>query len=96
MQTLSLSLFSGTLAHPRLQSYTPSRIPFWQLKSRITWLNYGDTNTKFFHLKTLQNRSQSCITTLKDSIGLWVLGDMLITHIRDAFTKNFMSTSPQT
>ena len=34
--------------------------------------------------------------TLKDSTGLWLSGDMLITHIRDAFTKIFTSTSPQT
>ena len=27
---------------------------YWQLKSKITWLNYGDANTKYFHLKTIQ------------------------------------------
>ena len=24
---------------------------YWQLKSRIIWLNYKDANTKYFHLK---------------------------------------------
>ena len=60
----------------------------------LSWLNYGDANTKFFHLKTLQNRSQSHITTLKDSTRLWVSKDMLTTHVIVVFTKLFMSTSP--
>ena len=66
---------------------------FWQLKSRILWLNYSDANTKFFHLKTLQHRSQSCIVTLKDEIGIWLSGEELTLHIRDAFKTMFTSTS---
>ena len=62
----------------------------------LPWLNYGDANTKFFPLKTLQNRSQSRITTLKDSTRLWVSEDMLTTHITVVFTKLFTSTSPHT
>jgi len=27
---------------------------FWQLKSHIMWLNYGDANTKYFHLQIIQ------------------------------------------
>ena len=30
---------------------------YWCLKSRIMWLNYGDANTKYFHIKTIQRRS---------------------------------------
>lgn len=29
---------------------------FWKLKSRIYWLNDGDSNTYFFHLSTLNRR----------------------------------------
>ena len=51
---------------------------YWQLKSRIMWLNYGDANTQYFHLKTIQRRSQSRVVTLKDDMGLWLMGEPLI------------------
>jgi len=41
----------------------------------------------------LQHRSQACITTLKDFTRLWVSGETLKTHIKDAFTTLFMSSS---
>ena len=58
---------------------------FWRLKSRIMWLNYGDANTKFFHAKTIQRRSQSRVSTLKDDTGLWLTGEPLIHHIHRVF-----------
>lgn len=66
---------------------------YWQLKSRIMWLNYGDAKTKYFHLKTIQLRSQSWVITLKDDTGLWLIGEPLIQHINNAFEKLFQATS---
>ena len=57
------------------------------------WLNYGDANTKYFHLHTIQRRSQSWVYTLKDDIGLWLTGEPLLQHINDAFKKLFQATS---
>ena len=91
------STYLYSLEHQLIQDYNHilcKKFLFQQLKSRVTRLNYGDANTKFFHLKTLQNHSQSCITTLKDSTRLCVSGDKLTTHITVVFTKLFMSTSP--
>ena len=56
------------------------------------WATYGDTNTKFFHLKTLQHRNQARITTLKYFTGLWVSEETLKTHIKVAFTTLFTSS----
>ena len=60
---------------------------YWQHKSRIKWLNYGDANTKYFYLKTIQRRSQSQVVTLKDDMGLWLTREPLIQHINNAFKK---------
>ena len=80
-----LTLDYNTLLH---QEYL-----YWQLKSRVTWLNYGDANTKFFHFTTLHRRSHSRIVTLKDTTGLWLTGDPLLAHINDTFHKLFQATS---
>ena len=53
------------------------------------WLNYGDANTKFFHLKTIQRRSHSRVVTLKDDTGLWLTDEPLTQHIQNAFKKLF-------
>ena len=67
---------------------------FWRLKSRIMWLNYGDANTKYFHLKTIQRRSQTRVITLKDDTGLWFNGEALTHHIHTAFKKLFQASTP--
>ena len=66
---------------------------YWRLKSRIMWLNYGDANTKYFHLKTIQRCSHSQVSTLKDGMGLWLTGEPLTQHIHTAFKTLFLATS---
>ena len=60
---------------------------YWQLKSQITWLNYGDGNTKYFPLKTVQQCSHLQVATLKDDMGLWLTGEPLTQHINNVFKK---------
>ena len=67
---------------------------FWRLKSRITWLNYGDANTKYFHLKTIQRRSHSRVITLKDGTGLWLTKELLTHHIHTTFKTLFQASFP--
>ena len=57
------------------------------------WLNYGDANTKYFHLHTIQRCSHSRVYTLKDDIGLWLTGERLLQHITAAFKRLFQATS---
>ena len=67
---------------------------YWRLKSRIMWLNYGDANTKYFHIKTIQRRSHLRVITLKDGTGLWLTGETLTQHIHNAFQTFFQASSP--
>ena len=67
---------------------------YWRLKSRIMWLNYRDANTKYFHLKTIQQRSHSRVITLKDGTGLWLIREPLTHHIHTVFKTLFRATSP--
>ena len=62
---------------------------YWRLKSRIMWLNYGDVNTKYFHLRTIQRRTHSRVITLKDGRGLWLSGEPITHHIHTAFKTLF-------
>ena len=41
----------------------------WLAKSRIEWINQGDTNTAFFHRSVLIKRQRSTIRSLKDNMG---------------------------
>lgn len=42
---------------------------FWQQKSRVSWLQNGDRNTKFFHLSTLVRRRRNKVEGLLDQYG---------------------------
>ena len=66
---------------------------YWRLKSRIMWLNFGDANTKYFHIKTIQWRSHLRVITLKDGTGLWLTREPLTHHIHTAFKTLFQASS---
>ena len=90
------SPFLYSLEHQLTQEYNTTlhqEYLFWRLKSRIMWLNYGDANTKYFHLKTIQRRSQSRVITLKDDTGLWLNGESLAHHIQTTFKKLFQAST---
>ena len=58
------------------------------------WLNYGDANIKYFHLKTVQRRSHLWVATLKDDTRLWLTGKPLSQYINNASKKLFQAMSP--
>ncbi|XP_021810130.1 uncharacterized protein LOC110753525 [Prunus avium] len=45
---------------------------FWKQKSRVSWLQGGDRNTKFCHITTLVRRRRNRIERLKDNNGDWI------------------------
>lgn len=44
---------------------------YWHQRSRIKWLQMGDSNSHFFHLSTIQRRQRNHLVRLKDSAGEW-------------------------
>ncbi|KAL6144500.1 hypothetical protein ACLB2K_055192 [Fragaria x ananassa] len=45
---------------------------YWKQRSRVNWLKNGDSNTRFFHLSTIQRRQANQIQRLKNDQDLWV------------------------
>lgn len=64
---------------------------FWKTKYRITWLQQGDSNTRFFHTSTLNRRSNK-ITILYDHTGApFTDPEQIRDHILD-FYSNLYNT----
>ncbi|XP_043721146.1 uncharacterized protein LOC122668675 [Telopea speciosissima] len=62
----------------------------WRQKSRVDWLQQGDRNTKFFHLTTIQHRSQNRILKLRAPDGGWIhdegeIYDLMIGYYQEIF-----------
>ncbi|XP_026398539.1 uncharacterized protein LOC113294364 [Papaver somniferum] len=61
-----------------------------RMKSRVTWLEEGDQNTRFFHNSIRMRRSQNTISDLKVSINSTLflqdnIKDFLVNHYKDKF-----------
>ncbi|KAK9983648.1 hypothetical protein SO802_033173 [Lithocarpus litseifolius] len=66
---------------------------FWSMKSRISWVVEGDKNTVFFHNSTLFRRRRNRITSMKDRMGNWLIGEHEISFfIRQGFLDLFTTS----
>ncbi|KAG5563042.1 hypothetical protein RHGRI_005701 [Rhododendron griersonianum] len=50
---------------------------FWKQKSRVTWLNNGDKNTKFFHASVMRRRACNRISGIEVDNGNWTNSEIL-------------------
>jgi hypothetical protein len=65
---------------------------WWKQRSRADWLQHGDKNTKYFHMKASQRRKRNRITELKDNNGHVVrdyedIEKILVEHFQNLFQK---------
>jgi hypothetical protein len=62
----------------------------WRLRSRVTWIRSGDSNTKFFHKMASYNRNRKHVWELTSSTGIKITGQEAIkeeafNHFKDFF-----------
>ena len=62
----------------------------WRQKSRELWLQYGERNTKFFHLFIIIQRRKNSIDNIKNNNGDWISYAKLIRkYFHDGFKELF-------
>ncbi|GKD17719.1 reverse transcriptase, partial [Tanacetum coccineum] len=68
---------------------------FWHQRSRVNWLNYGDRNSRFFHLLATYRGQRNKISGLKNTRGEWVSDQSDIQRlVRDHFGAIFTTMGP--
>ncbi|KAJ0548751.1 putative RNA-directed DNA polymerase [Helianthus annuus] len=65
---------------------------FLQQKSKLDWLDLGDSNTKYFHNVVKAKNHRSRIFSIKDASGKRFEGDMVYDAMVDHYAKFFGST----
>lgn len=74
------------LRHELNQEYLNEEI-FWQQKSRQSWLQNGDRNTKYFHAATKNRRAQNRIKNLLDDAEKEWHADSDLGRVAEAYFK---------
>ena len=66
---------------------------FYKQKSRVNWLELGDSNTKFFHSMVMQKKNRNKIIKLKISNGSYLTNQEDIKSAMIDFYKSLLGTS---
>lgn len=61
-------------------------------RARLNWIKYGDQNSKFFHVVTVQRMQRNRIVKIRDSNNIWLENEEEITNcFKDFFIDLFSS-----
>lgn len=63
----------------------------WRLKSRALWVNYGDSNSKFFHSFASARRNNNTIWKMVDGDGVEATGEMELQILAKNHFQNIYS-----
>ncbi|KAM1263058.1 hypothetical protein ACFX2G_028721 [Malus domestica] len=64
---------------------------YWALRSRIRWLQAGDSNTAFFHQSTVQRRRRNKLARIKNKEDSWQMGPNEVRMIGKITLKDYFS-----
>ncbi|XP_050222506.1 uncharacterized protein LOC126672595 [Mercurialis annua] len=73
---------------------------YWRQKSRQTWLQQEDKNTRFFHATTLQRRRRNTISGIFDTSNYWhtdplEINNVILNHFKQQFTSAQPHQNPE-
>ncbi|KAI5349016.1 hypothetical protein L3X38_001903 [Prunus dulcis] len=66
---------------------------YWQQRSRIKWLQNGDSNTSYFHQATIQRRRQNKIARIKGENGNWEQSQKGVRRAFEEYFKELFTSS---
>lgn len=66
---------------------------YWKQRSREDWLNWGDGNTKWFHMKAFERRRKNRIEGVLNKDSDWVVGDDEIGEVASDYFRTLFQTS---
>ena len=66
---------------------------YWSQKARLSWLQEGDKNTKYFHAVVKGRRKRNKIGNLQREDGSWTTNDQEIAHEIAAYYKQLFKSS---
>ncbi|XP_021823830.1 uncharacterized protein LOC110765086 [Prunus avium] len=66
---------------------------YWKQRSTVNWLQAGGSNTRFFHLTTIQRRWKNRVLKLKYDRGVWISGEKNMRMEFHVFFNNLFHTS---
>ena len=84
-----------SLRNPRIElnCWMDKEDDMWRQRSRISWLQSGDRNTRFFHEKASARYKQNLIEGLMDENGRWLEGDEHVEKLMLQFYEMLFTSS---
>ena len=84
-----------SLRNPRIElnCWMDKEDDMWRQRSRISWLQFGDMNTRFFHEKASARYKKNLIEGLMDENGRWLEGDEHVEKLMLQFYEMLFTSS---
>ena len=56
---------------------------FWHQRARVNWINFGDSNSQFFHITASHHKQRNKVVKLRNNEGKWISSELeLKSHVK--------------